>query len=101
MARSRAYRRHQAARATARARRLIVVVLGHRADSADEFAPSQEWVDRMVRAYATDRTHGRGWEYVGPDIQGQRAALDAREQYAEAGEHFALRRSLESTTRAG
>ena len=78
--RSRAYRRHQAQRAYSRAHRLIVGVLGHRADPHDAFAPSQEDVDRLVRMYSVDRVVGRpSWHY-GPDRAELRARISAREQ---------------------
>ncbi len=83
MSRGRAYRRHQAARAYARADRLIRVVLGHRPDPADSVAPDPDWVTRMVRAYSVDRAVGRGSSDSTPSPAVQRAALDASEQLAE------------------
>jgi len=98
--RGRAYRRHQAARAYARADRLIRVVLGHRPDPADSVAPDPDWVDRMVRAYSVDRAHGRAWDYFPARPVDRRAALDAAEQLAEAGLSFNPRNTLQGTYRA-
>jgi len=97
--RGRAYRRAQDARAYARADRLIRVVLGHRPDASDEFAPSQDWVDRMVRAYSVDRAHGRSWDYFPARPRDQRAAVDAADQLAEAGLTYNPRNTLQGTYR--
>ncbi len=100
MSRGRAYRRHQAARAYARAHHLITVVMGHRPDPADEFAPDPDWVERMVRAYSVDRAHGRSWDYFPARPADRRAALDATEQLAETRLAFNPRNTLQGTYRA-
>ena len=98
-ARGRAYRRAQTARAYARADRLIRVVLGHRPDASDEFAPSEDAVARLVRMYSVDRAHGRSWDYFPARPRDQRAALDAAEQLAEAGLTHNPRNTLQGTYR--
>lgn len=97
--RGRAYRRHQATRAYDRADHLIRVVLGHRPNAADEFAPTQDWVDRMVRIYSVNRSHGRSWDYYSPRPCDQRAATNAAEQLALAGLTHNPRNTLQGTYR--
>lgn len=100
MARGRAYRRHQAERAYARADRLIRVVLGHRANPADPVALSEDYIERLVRIYSVDRAHGRGWDYFPARPVDRRAALDAADQLAEAGLTYNPRNTLQGTYRA-